>query len=217
MNYHRLSRRMALAGLSASIVAPWTGAFAAGSGLVAEAGRAPPYVKLDGHMKPLRFQMQLASTGKLVTAADFSGHPVILYFGFTRCPDSCPLTMQHAAQIASRLGANGRDLRVLFVTVDLAYDSIPRLKRFMAKFGPPPVFDALHGAPAALAALAHRYGVMYQAPANGAAPDPVSGIGHSDATYLFAPDGTAIAILSALSGADPGVGKDAALICTLIA
>ncbi len=212
MKYQPLSRRMALAGLTAGIAAPWTVAFAADSGLVAGAGQAPPYVKLEGHMPPLQFQMRLASTGKTVTAADYQGHPLILYFGFTRCPDACPLTLQHAAQLETTLGKAGQNLRVLFVTVDLAHDTLPRLNRFVSKFGKPPVFDALRGTPPQLAALAHRYAVMYQAPTNGDAPDPVSGIGHGDATYLFAPDGKAAAILATFSGANPGIAQDAALI-----
>jgi protein SCO1/2 len=209
---HGLTRRAMAGGAALGALTLRAQAFAATDDTIVQAGQTPPYVKLDGHMPPLRFQMQLASTGKTVTEANFMGHPVILYFGFTRCPDSCPLTMQHAAQIELRLGAKGKELRVLFVTVDLAHDTIPRLKRFMAKFGPPPVFDALRGTPAALAALAHRYGVMYQAPSGADSADPVSGIGHSDATYLFGPDGKAIAILTSLPGANPGIGKDTALI-----
>lgn len=211
-----LSRRAALGiGLSALLL-PGR-AFAAEADVVRQAEAIPPYVLLEGHMKPLRFHMQLASTGRMVTAADFRSHPVILYFGFTRCPDTCPLTMQHAARLAARLGGQGRKLRILFVTVDLAYDTIPRLKSFMAQFGPPPVFDALHGTPETLAALAHRYAVMYQAPKGSDAPDPVSGIGHSDATYLFGPDGRAVAIMTALSSLDPKLGQNAALIRKLMA
>jgi protein SCO1/2 len=217
MSIHNSSRRVILAGLGASALIPLASSRAALDDVIVQAGQVPPYVKLDGHLPPLRFQMRLASTGREVTAADFRRHPVILYFGFTRCPDTCPLTMQHAAGIVARLGAKGRELRVLFVTVDLAHDTIPRLKAYMAKFGPPPVFDALRGTPAELAALAHRYGVMYQTPAGADSPDPVSGIGHSDATYLFGPRGEAVAILTALPSSKPEIGKDTALIRGLIA
>ncbi|WP_262312951.1 SCO family protein [Acidiphilium sp. AL] len=178
---------------------------------------APPaYVELDGHMKPLAFRMENVETGKIVTEAAFRGHPVILYFGFTRCPDTCPLTMQNAARLVRMLGVDGRKLRIAFVTVDLDYDTPARLKSFMAKFGTPPVFTGLRGTPAELEAAAKRYGVFYKAPAGPDSPDPVSAIGHSDATYLFAPDGKAVAVLTALPGSHPDLGKDAALIRKLI-
>lgn len=177
----------------------------------------PAYIELEGHMKPLEFRMEDVETGKTVTEAAFRGHPVILYFGFTRCPDTCPLTMQNAARLVRMLGADGRNLRVAFVTVDLDYDTSARLKDFMAKFGPPPVFTGLRGSPTELAAMAKRYGVYYKAPTGPDSPDPESAIGHSDATYLFAPDGKAVALLPALPTSQPELPKVATLIRKTIA
>jgi protein SCO1/2 len=172
----------------------------------------PAYIDLAGHMPPLQFRMEDVETGRMVTAADFRGHPVILYFGFTRCPDTCPLTMQNAARLVQKLGADGPKLRVIFVTVDLTYDTAPRLKTFMAQFGKPPVFTGLRGTPAELKAAAKRFGVFYKAPSGPDAPDPVSAIGHTDATYLFAPDGKIVALLAALPTSQPKLEKDVALI-----
>lgn len=207
-----LNRRLLLAGLGGA------------AGMAALAPRAmadneppqPAYIDLAGHMPPLEFRMQDVEDGKTVTAADFRGHPVILYFGFTRCPDTCPLTMQNAARLVRKLGTRGAHVRVLFVTVDLEYDTAPRLKAFMAQFGKPPVFTGLRGTPADLQAAAKRYGVFYQAPTGPDSPDPVSAIGHSDATYLFAPNGAAAALLSALPTSEPKLGKDATLIRKLM-
>jgi protein SCO1/2 len=199
-----LSRRMILGTGLAALAAP---------ALADEPGPPQPaYIGLAGHMPPLQFRMEDVETGRMVTAADFRGHPVILYFGFTRCPDTCPLTMQNAARLVQKLGADGQKLRVIFVTVDLTYDTAPRLKTFMAQFGKPPVFTGLRGTPAELKAAAKRYGVFYKAPSGPDSPDPVSAIGHTDATYLFAPDGKIVALLAALPTSRPKLGKDVALI-----
>jgi len=172
----------------------------------------PAFVDLEGHLASLQFQMEDVETGKIVTETAFRGHPVILYFGFTRCPDTCPLTMQNAARLVRMMGAAGQDLRILFVTVDLEYDTAAHLKAFMAQFGKPPVFTGLRGTPAELKAAAQRFGVFYKAPTGPDSPDPESGIGHSDATYLFGPDGRARALLTALPTANPNLPEIAALI-----
>jgi protein SCO1 len=88
----------------------------------------PRSVDVQGQFPSLAFTMTRSSDGALVTAADFYGRVVILYFGFTRCPDTCPLTMQNAARVLQKLGPLASRVRVLFVTVDLAYDTVPRLK-----------------------------------------------------------------------------------------
>ena len=186
------------------------------TGAFATEPASPAYVELDGHMKPLEFRMEDVETGKTITEAAFRGHPVILYFGFTRCPDQCPLTMQNAARLVRMLGADGQKLRVAFVTVDLDHVTPARLKAFMAKFGKSPIFTGLRGTPAELKAAAKRYGVFYKAPSGPNSPDPVSAVGHSDATYLFAPDGKAVAVMTALPTGRPDLAKDAALIRKLI-
>lgn len=203
-----MERRLLLTGFAAAAVAAlWQRARADEPQMP-----QPAYIDIAGHVPPLEFQMEDVETGRAVTQAAFRGHPVILYFGFTRCPDTCPLTMQNAAALAGRLGKQGQELRVLFATVDLTYDTASRLKDFMAKFGPPPVFTGLRASPAELRKVANRYGVYYQAPSGPDAPDPVSNIGHSSATYLFGPDGKAVALLAALPTSAPKLDRDAALI-----
>jgi protein SCO1/2 len=169
----------------------------------ARAKDAPPSVNVSGAFPKLQFDMTLASTGKSVTGADFHGHPVILYFGFTRCPDTCPLTMHNAAELVKSMGKLGTKMRVLFVTVDIEHDTLPLLKAYMANFGAPPVFDGLRGTAAQTAAFAKRYGVGYSAPASPDAPDPVSAISHTDAIYAFGPDGAARYIIGSLADARP--------------
>jgi protein SCO1 len=170
-----------------------------------------PGVSVKGEFPDLAFTMTRSSDGKTVTAADYRGYAVILYFGFTRCPDTCPLTMQNAAQVLHRMGPLARRMRVLFVTVDLAYDTTARLKSFLDHFAAPPEIDGLRGTPLELAALAKRYAVQYQAPSNPDAPDPVSKITHSAAVYVFDARGRAAQILDTmgLATADiPAIAAD---------
>lgn len=160
-----------------------------------------PAVSVAGSFPDLAFTMQRSSDGKTVTAADFRGKVVILYFGFTRCPDICPLTMQNGARILHRMGALASRMRVLFVTIDLDYDTLPRLKTYLAGFGSPPEIDGLRGTPEELARLARRYAVGYQAPTSADAPDPVSKITHTSAVYLFDARGRAEQILTTMGTA----------------
>ncbi len=176
----------------------------------------PAYADITGQLPDLRFEMTLASTGAVVTAADFAGHPVILYFGFTRCTDTCPLTMENAARLVRKMGADGQQLRVLFVTIDPAYDTPMVLKKYMANFGAAPVFDGLHGTSTQLAALAKRYGVEYTAVTSADAPDPVADITHSDAVYGFGVSGKAHYILGTLAQGKADIDLVAGLIKPLV-
>ena len=176
---------------------------AAGGLLVPAAARAafPPGSAIAGALPALSFRMTRTSDGVPVTAAAYRGTIPVLYFGFTRCPDTCPLTMFNLAVILQRMGPAAARMRVLFVTVDLAYDTVPRLRRFLARFGPPPEIDGLHGTPAELAALARRCGVAYRAPTGPDAPDPVSAITHTSLTYVFGPHGRSRDLLGDLGSA----------------
>ncbi len=176
----------------------------------------PASIPIAGHLPDLQFSMEDAETGQPVTAAAFQDHPVILYFGFTRCPDTCPLTMQNAARLVHRLGKQAAGLRILFVTIDPDYDTAARLKTFLAQFGAPPIFTGLRGTPDQLRRLAARYGVYYKAPSGPNSPDPVSAVGHSDATYLFGPTGKAVAILPTLPTARPKLPQLATLLRPLL-
>ena len=181
-----------------------------------DAPSGPPYADVTGQLPKLAFNMNLASTGAPVTAEHFAGHPVILYFGFTRCTDTCPLTMENAARLIRKMGAAGQNLRVLFVTIDPVYDTLPRLKTYMANFGPPPVIDGLRGTNAQLKAMAARYGVQYTAVTSTDTPDPVAAISHSVAVYGFAADGEAKYILGTMAEQKPELTAVAGLMTPLI-
>ncbi|MGH7069207.1 MAG: SCO family protein [Acetobacteraceae bacterium] len=78
------------------------------------------------------------SDGRRVTAADYRGKIVVTCFGYTRCPGVCPLTMHNMAEILRRMEPLAKVMRVLLITIDLTDDTLPRLKNFLAKFGPRP-------------------------------------------------------------------------------
>lgn len=155
-------------------------------------------VSVRGRLRPLAFTMTLSSSGQEVTAKDFRSDAVLLYFGFTRCPDTCALTAYNAARLLALLGKDAAHVRFLFVTIDLAYDTVPILRKYLAEFGPPPGIDGLRGTPDALRALAKRYFVYYSAPTNPNSPDPVSQIAHGSGVYLFGRDGKAEDIISTM-------------------
>lgn len=173
-------------------------------------------VSVRGHLAPLAFTMRRASDGREVTAAAYRGDVVLLYFGFTRCPDTCPLTAYNAARLLALLGKDAARVRFLFVTIDLAHDTSARLKRYLAEFGPPPEIDGLRGTPAQLHALATRYFIYYHAPTNPNAADPISAIVHASAVYLFGPHGEAEDIISDFGGGNAGLHSLARQIASLL-
>ncbi len=162
---------------------------------------------IEGSSPPLEFSMTRASDGKAVTEADYRGKVVMLYFGYTFCPDVCPTTLANVSEILGRVGAEARQIRVLFVTVDPDRDTLPILKDYTKNFAPQ--IEALRGAPDQLAALARRYRVVYSVtPATKDEPYQVT---HSSAIYVFDKSGAARLLVSPLiaSNADiAGVTAD---------
>jgi protein SCO1/2 len=99
--------------------------------------------------------------GQPRTLGDFAGKVVVVFFGYTQCPDVCPTTMSEMAQVKQMLGADGDRLQVLFVSVDPERDTPEVLKAYMAAFDPG--FLALYAAsPDQLAALAKDFKVYYK-------------------------------------------------------
>jgi protein SCO1 len=162
---------------------------------------------IEGSSPPLEFSMTRASDGKAVTEADYRGKVVMLYFGYTFCPDVCPTTLANVSGILGRLGPEARQVRVLFVTVDPDRDTLPILKDYVKNFAPQ--IEGLRGAPDQLAALARRYRVVYSVtPATKDQPYEVT---HSSAIYVFDKSGAARLLVSPLiaSNADiAGVTAD---------
>ncbi len=73
-------------------------------------------------------------TGKPRTLADFQGKVVVIFFGFTQCPDVCPTTLAEMAKVVKELGADGAKVQVLFVSVDPERDTKELLKQYVTVF-----------------------------------------------------------------------------------
>jgi protein SCO1/2 len=98
--------------------------------------------------------------GKIRTLKDFEGKVVMMFFGYTQCPDVCPTSMSEMAEIKKLLGPDGERLQGLFVSVDPERDKPEMLKAYMENFDPS--FLALVTTPEKTAAVAKEYKVYYK-------------------------------------------------------
>ena len=136
--------------------------------------------------------------GKTRTLADWKGKAVVVFFGFTQCPDVCPTTLQEVAEVKRRLGADGDKLQAVFVTVDPERDTPEVLKGYMANFGKD--FVALRGTPEETKAAAQQFKIYY-AKSPGKAEGSYS-MDHTAASFLFDPQGRARVFVRYGTGAD---------------
>ena len=119
--------------------------------------------------------------GRSRSLADFKGKVVVVFFGFTQCPDVCPSTLAELAEVKKRLGADGAKLQGVFVSVDPERDTPELLKAYMANFDPS--FVALRGSAEETAAAAKHFKVFYAK-----VPGRTEGsytIDHTAGAYLF--------------------------------
>lgn len=98
--------------------------------------------------------------GQARTMADFKGKIVVIFFGYTQCPDVCPTSMTELAEVKKLLGSDGDKLQGLFVTVDPARDTPELLKAYMANFDPS--FLALRAEPDKLEPIAKHFKIYYK-------------------------------------------------------
>jgi len=142
---------------------------------------------ITGAMPALSFSLSRASDGAPVRAADYRGKVVILYFGYTHCPDICPATLANLADAIAKLGGQADDVRVLFVTVDPNRDSGPVLESYVRAFGPQ--IEGLRGTDDQLTDLARRYRVVYSVTPD--SPGHPYEVMHSAAAFFFDRNGRA--------------------------
>lgn len=100
------------------------------------------------------------ASGRRVTLADFRGKVVVLYFGYTFCPDVCPTDLITIAKVLDRLGADRDKVQALFVTLDPERDTPQQLAAYVQSFSPRIV--ALTGTPAEIRSVALLYRVFYE-------------------------------------------------------
>jgi protein SCO1/2 len=123
--------------------------------------------------------------GQARTLADFKDKVVVVFFGFTQCPDVCPTSMSELAQVRQLLGTDGERLQGLFVSVDPERDTPAVMKEYIASFDP--TFLALYAQPDELPELAKRFKIYYKK-VPGSTPDTYS-MDHSAGSYIFDPQG----------------------------
>lgn len=169
-------------------------------------------VDVSGAVPALSFAMTDAITGRTVTAASFRGKVVMLYLGYTFCPDICPLTLTRVAAVFDKLGAQANDVRFLFVTVDPNRDTVAVLRQYTASFGPN--FVGLRGDGDAIARIARRYRLAYSVQA-ATATTPYE-VTHSSAIYVFDGDGAARLIVPSMASKTPDIAGTAADLRRLI-
>lgn len=124
-------------------------------------------------------------TGKTRTLADFRGKVVIVFFGYTHCPDVCPTTLVELKQVMQKLGPDADKVQVLFITLDPERDTAKVLAQYVPAFDPR--FLGLYGDAATTLKTAKDFKVFYEKRA-GSAPDSYT-IDHSAASFAFDPAG----------------------------
>lgn len=134
--------------------------------------------------------------GKHVSLDTYRGKPVLLFFGYTKCPDVCPTTLNRLTKAMRDAGGDAEDIQVLLITLDPANDTPGTLKKYTGHFGPAVV--GLTGDSAALATARQGYGAYVEAMA--AAPPPA---GHGEhAGHTAAPTGAKVVHSSVVYGID---------------
>jgi protein SCO1/2 len=123
--------------------------------------------------------------GRMRTLKDFAGKAVVVFFGYTHCPDVCPTTLAEIAEAKKLLGADGTRVQGVFITVDPERDKPELLKAYVANFGPDMV--ALRGSPEQVAAVAKDFKVFYRR-VEGKVPGTYF-MEHTAASYVFDANG----------------------------
>ena len=151
------------------------GLFAVGAGAADEALKAgvfsPPRLAPD-------FSLQ-GSNGTALKLSGYRGKVVVLAFGFTTCPDVCPITLATLAQARKKLGVAAKSVQVVYVTVDPERDDAARMRMYLAAFDP--TFIGGTGAAGQLEAVRKEYGII----ANRRTVGTSYLYGHSSFTYLI--------------------------------
>ena len=167
----------------------WLGlaAFTLVAGLAACQQQKPWALRdISGIVAPLEFHLT-NQDGQTVDASSYRGKTVLLYFGYTHCPDVCPTTLGTLALALNRLGPDADKVRVLFVTVDPARDTVAALKQYVNAFGPQ--FVGLRGSDSQTEELSRRYRIAYSREN----PDRQGNytVAHSNAVFIFDDKGNA--------------------------
>jgi protein SCO1/2 len=179
------------------LVAVAAGAAALGGGMWLYLEREPPpeiggYVLAQPRVLPAG--ELVAENGAPFRSSDFAGHWSLLYFGYTYCPDVCPLTLVELATLKRQLAAEGltEPVEYYLVSVDPKRDTPARLREYVAYFDPG--FRGLTGSPQALATLAAATETLFDVPEGQGADNYL--VSHSSNVVLLDPQGRVHAVFT---------------------
>lgn len=129
------------------------------------------------------------SDGAVLKPSRYRGKVVALAFGFTSCPDVCPVTLGTLTEARKKLVAEGQDLQVVYVTVDPERDDVERMRTYLANFDP--AFVGGTGTPEQLAAVRKEYGILAEKVTTAAGYS----MAHSSSIYLIDREGRLRALM----------------------
>jgi protein SCO1 len=133
---------------------------------------APHFILLDHNFNRVRL-------------SDFRGHPVLLFFGYTNCPDVCPTTMAEFKRVKRDLGEAADQVAFVFISVDGERDTVERLAQYVTAFDPD--FIGLTGDETLLRPIAQDYGVFFQRQDYDSAAGYL--VDHTASSFVVDPDG----------------------------
>ncbi len=169
-----LTRRHAVWLAPAAVLLAGAGAAAwVGMGSPARSAIGGPFALVDGN-------------GRVVTDRDFRGKWMLIYFGYTHCPDACPTALQDMANAVDLLGAKKKDVALVFITIDPARDTPAVMKDYVSNFNAP--ITGLSGTDSQVASAAKEYRVYYAKHPTADGYD----MDHSSIIYVMDPRGNFI-------------------------
>lgn len=182
---------------------------AAGYALVRLSAAPAKFNAVDVTAAPWGKELRLTDhTGQRRTLADFRGRVVLLFFGFTHCPDVCPTALATLAQARSQLGEDASRVQGLFVTVDPKRDTPEVLAKYVTAFDP--TFLGLYGNEAATERVAQEFKIFYHAQK----PDThgAYGVDHSGQVYVIDTGGRLRLYIRSHDAAPEAIANDLRLL-----
>jgi cytochrome oxidase Cu insertion factor (SCO1/SenC/PrrC family) len=174
---------------------------AMGAGVAAIAWAFAPNLKNTGPAEAIGGPFTLtAGNGQVMTDRDFRGKWLLVYFGYTHCPDICPTTLAEVSKTLNMLGPLAAKVQPLFISIDPERDDPGAVGTFVDAFNDRIV--GLTGTPAQIAAVAKEYHVYY-AKSGGAGADGDYAMDHTAFVYVMGPDGKYLTLFSPLQGQTP--------------
>jgi protein SCO1/2 len=146
-------------------------------------------------------------TGQERKLTDFKGKVVVVFFGYTQCPDVCPTTMTELVEVKRLLGANGDKLQAVFITVDPARDTAELLNAYVTNFDPS--FVALIPTPEQLAEVTKDFKIYYKK-VDGKTPTSYT-MEHSAGSYIFDGQGQ-VRLFSRYGSGAQAIAQDIAVL-----